>query len=109
MEPLSLVVLEYLEKVANDSESLARHPADGSVSAGNLEDLISRVITDTADPSMDKRFRDNFLTIYQLFATSERLLEILKRRFGSMELDPWEDHMRSRFKYVNDALPENGP
>jgi hypothetical protein len=88
---------------------LARDPADGSVSAGNLEDLISRVITDTTDISMDRRFRGTFLTIYQLFATSERLFEILKRRFGSMELDPREDHIRSRFKYVNDALPENEP
>ena len=97
-EPLSQVVLEFLENVANDSENLVRHPADGSVSAGNLEDLISRVITDTADPSEDSRFRHAFLTVYQLFVTSERLFEILKRRFGSMELDPRAAHIRTRFK-----------
>jgi RasGEF N-terminal motif len=97
-QPLSQVVLEFMEKVANDSENLVRHPADGSVSAGNLEDLISRVITDTADPSEDSRLRHAFLTVYQLFTTSERLFEILKRRFRSMELDPRAAHILSRFK-----------
>jgi hypothetical protein len=97
-EPLSQEILEFLERVVNDSENLVHHPADGSVSAGNLEDLISRVIIDTADPSEDSRFRHAFLTVYQLFATSERLFEILKRRFGSMELDPRAAHIRTRFK-----------
>ena len=87
-EPLSPEVLEFLGKMANDSESLDRHLADGSVSAGNLEDLISRVITGTADLSKDNRFRHASLTVYPLFATSDRLFEILKRRFGSMEPDP---------------------
>jgi hypothetical protein len=76
-----------MEKVASDSESLLRPATDGAVLAGNLEGLVSRVISGTADSSMDDRFRAAFLTIYQLFAPSERLFEILKRRFESTDLD----------------------
>ncbi|KAF8497030.1 ras guanine nucleotide exchange factor domain-containing protein [Russula emetica] len=87
-EPVSREVLGLMETAACDSERLLRHATDGTVSAGNLEGLVSRVITDIEDPSRDDRIRETFLTIYQLFATSERLFHILKRRFESSELDP---------------------
>ena len=87
-EPVSPAVLRSLEMAASDSESLLRPAWDGTVSAGNLEGLVSRVITDFKDPPRNDLFRATFLTIYQLFATSERLFEILKRRFESCELDP---------------------
>ncbi|KAH8980822.1 hypothetical protein EDB86DRAFT_3087571 [Lactarius hatsudake] len=86
--PVSNQVLALLEEAACDSESLLRHASDGSVSTGNLEGLISRVINGSADPSGDKRFKATFLTIYQLFASSEQLFNILKRRFESAPLDP---------------------
>jgi hypothetical protein len=95
-EPLSPVVLEFLEKVASDSDGLLRPAADGSVSAGNLEGLVSRIITGSANKSQDAHFMATFLTVYQLFATSERLFEVLKRRFGSTHLEP--AHVPSRFK-----------
>lgn len=95
-ELVSPAVLEFLEKVASDPEGLLRTATDGSVSAGNLEGLVSRAITGTVDSSKDDRFKVAFLTIYQLFATSERLFEILKRRFVSRRLDP--THARSRYK-----------
>ena len=93
-EPVSRVVLDFMEKAASDSECLLRFATDGAVSAGNLEGLVSRVISDIA-ASRDDRFRATFLTIYQLFATSERLFSILKRRFESTELDPIT--VRSRY------------
>ncbi|KAH9001757.1 hypothetical protein EDB92DRAFT_1812453 [Lactarius akahatsu] len=86
--PVSNQVLDSLEEAACDSESLLRPARDGSVSAGNLEGLISRVIAGSADPSRDERFKAAFLTIYQLFASSEQLFNILKRRFESAPLDP---------------------
>ena len=95
-ELVSPAVLELLEKVASDPEGLLRTATDGSVSAGNLEGLVSRAITGTVDSFKDDRFKVAFLTIYQLFATSERLFEILKRRFVSRGLDP--THARSRYK-----------
>lgn len=95
-EPVSPTVLHFLGKVASDSQSLLKPSADGSVSVGNLEGFVSRVITGTADASKDSHFRATFLTVYQLFATNERLFEILKRRFESTGLDP--AHARSRFK-----------
>jgi hypothetical protein len=95
-EPLSPAVLEFLEKVASDSDGLLRPAADGSVSAGNLEGLVSRIISGSADKSRDARFMSTFLTVYQLFATSDRLFEVLKRRFASTELGP--ALLRSRFK-----------
>jgi hypothetical protein len=83
------VVVDYMEKAANDSEPLLRPATDGTVSAGNLEGLVSRVISDTAYSSGNDRFRTTFLliTICPLFATSERLFSVLKRRFESAELD----------------------
>jgi serine/threonine protein kinase len=93
-EPVSPVVLNFMDKAASDSECLLRFATDGTVSAGNLEGLVSRVISDIA-ASRDDRFRATFLTIYQLFATSERLFGILKRRFESTELDPIT--VRSRY------------
>jgi hypothetical protein len=92
--PVSHEVLGFLERVANDPESLLRPAADGSVS-GNFEGLFSRVIAGSADPSRDERFEAAFLTIYQLFATSERLFEILNRRFESTSLD--SSMTRSRY------------
>ncbi|KAH9057641.1 ras guanine nucleotide exchange factor domain-containing protein [Lactarius vividus] len=86
--PVSDQVLGFLEEAACDSESLLRPATDGSVSAGNLEGLVSRVIAGSADPFRDERFKATFLTIYQLFASSEQLFNILKRRFESAPLDP---------------------
>jgi len=88
-EPVSPVVLGLMEMASSDSECLLRPATDGNtVSSGNLEGLVSRVITDIEDPSRNDHFRASFLTIYQLFATSERLFDILKRRFESSELNP---------------------
>ncbi|KAF8496691.1 ras guanine nucleotide exchange factor domain-containing protein [Russula emetica] len=87
-EPVSSVVLGLMEMAASDSECLLRPATDGTVSAGNLEGLVSRVITDIEDPSRNDSFSATFLTVYQLFATSERLFDLLKRRFESSELDP---------------------
>ena len=94
-EYVSPVVLRSMEMAASDSEPLCRPARDGTVSAGNLEGLVSRVITDIVDPSRNDLFWATFLTIYQLFATSERLFDILKRRFESSELDPVS--LRSRY------------
>jgi hypothetical protein len=58
------------------------------VSAGNLEGLLSRAIVGSSDPVRDERFNAAFLTIYQLFATSEQVFEILKRRFEATSVDP---------------------
>jgi RasGEF N-terminal motif len=89
-------VVQSMEKAANDTECILRPARDGRVSAGNLEGLVFRVITPTADSSRDDDFKSTFLTIYQLFATSDRLFEILKRRFESTSLDP--AHMSSRYR-----------
>jgi hypothetical protein len=102
-EPVSPVVSGSMEMATSGSECLLRLATDGTVSAGNLEGLVYRVITDIEDPSRNIHFRATFLTIYQLFATSERLFHILKRRFESSEPDP----ARSRYLYVNNALPSN--
>jgi hypothetical protein len=101
----SPVILGSMEKAASDSEGLLRLATDGTVSSGNLEGLFSRVIADIMieDPSGNDHFRTTFLTIYQLFATSERLFHILRRRFESSELDSVP--ARSRYPYVNNALP----
>ncbi|KAI0255388.1 ras guanine nucleotide exchange factor domain-containing protein [Lactifluus subvellereus] len=93
--PVNPEVLDFMQTAANDTECLLRPAKDGSVSSGNLEGLVSRVITGTADSSRDDRFRAAFLTIYQLFATSERVFGILKRRFESTGLDP--AHVGSRY------------
>ncbi len=87
-QPVSPVVLRSMEMAASDPECILWPARDGSVSAGNLEGLIFRFIGDIVDPSGNDHFRRTFLTIYQLFATSERLFNILKRRFESSELDP---------------------
>ena len=79
------VDLDLLEKATTDSQSLLRTTTDGTVLAGNLEGFVSRIISDISDSSRNDRFGATFLTIYQLFATSERLFNILKRRF---ETDP---------------------
>ena len=71
----------------NDPESLLRPAKDGTVSSGNLEGFLSRIIAGSADSSRDERFKAAFLTIYQLFATSERVFEVLKQRFEAT-LDP---------------------
>jgi choline dehydrogenase-like flavoprotein len=104
-EPVSPVVLGLMEMAASDSECLLQPATDGTVSAGNLEGLVFRVITDIEDPSRNDHFKATFLTIYQLFATSERLFDILKRRFESSGLDPVAT--RSRYPWVNNALPSN--
>ena len=88
-EPISPVVLSFMEMAASDSGCVLRRSTDGTtVSAANLEGLVSGVITDIEGQSRNDHFKATFLTIYQLFATSERLFEILKRRFESSELDP---------------------
>ena len=81
-------VLRFLKKVASDPEPLLRPARDGSVSTGNLEGLLFRAIVGSSDPSRDERFKTAFLTIYQLFATSEQVFEILKRRFEATSVDP---------------------
>lgn len=86
----------FLERVASEDESLPRLANGGSVSAGNLEDLLSRVMNRPADPLGDENFIAAFLTIYRLFATNERLFEILKRRFELKPLDPAMAHSRYR-------------
>ena len=87
-DPISPVVLDSMEKAATGPEGLLRSALDGTVSAGNLEGLVFRVISDTADSSENDRFRSSFITIYQLFATSERLFDILKRRFETTVPNP---------------------
>ena len=104
-EPVSPVVLRSMEMAASDSEGLLRPAIDGTVSSGNLEGLLSRVITDIEDPSRNDHFRATFLTIYQLFTTSLHLFHILKRRFESSELDPVA--ARSRYPWVNNIHPLN--
>jgi RasGEF N-terminal motif len=84
-EPVNPVVLGLMEMAASDSRGLLRLATDGTVSAGNLEGLVSRVIADIKDLSRNDHFSATFLTIYQLFATSERVFDILRRRF---ERDP---------------------
>jgi hypothetical protein len=81
-------VLGCLRGAANDPESLLRPAKDGTVSAGNLEGFLSQVIAGSEDLSREESFKAAFLTIYQLFATSERVFEILKRRFESTSVDP---------------------
>ena len=87
-EPVSPVVLSFMEMAASDPECVLRRATDGTVSAANLEGLVAGVITDIEGPSRNDHFKATFLTIYQLFATSERLFEILKNRFESSEFDP---------------------
>ena len=94
-DPVSPAVSGLMEMAASDSECVLRLATDGSVFAGNLEGLVSRVITDMEDPSRNDHFGATFLTIYQLFATSERLFDILKRRFDSAELD----NVAVRYRY----------
>lgn len=91
-----------MEKVAGDTECLLRLAEDGTVSAGNLEGLVSRVIDRSTDSPGGERFRATFLTVYQLFSTNVRLFEILKRRFESANLDPTDT--RSQYSYVNIVL-----
>jgi hypothetical protein len=86
--PASEDVLRFLQSAASDPESLLRPARDGTVSAGNLEGLLSRAIVGSSDPVRDERFNAAFLTIYQLFATSEQVFEILKRRFEATSVDP---------------------
>ena len=93
-EPVSSAVLRSMEMAASDSESFLQPATDGIVSAGNMEGLVSRAITDIEDSPRNDHFRATFLTIYQLFATSERLFDILKRRFESSELDPVSSRSR---------------
>jgi hypothetical protein len=98
---MSPAVIEFLEKVASDPEPFLLPAADGSVSAGNLEGLVSRVVNGTADKAKNARNMATFLTVYQLFATSERLFEVLQRRFGLKELNAAHipsAHIPSRFK-----------
>ena len=87
--PVSDEVLGFLTGAANDPESLLRPARDGTVSAGDLEGFLSRVIAGSADLSKDERFKADFLTIYRLFTTSERVFEVLKRRFEATSLDPY--------------------
>jgi hypothetical protein len=91
-ESVSPAVLESLEEVARHSHGLLQLAADGSVSAANLEGLVCRVITGPLHKIKDGHFRDAFLTVYRLFATSKRLFKILKQRFRPTALG------RSRYK-----------
>jgi RasGEF N-terminal motif len=102
-KPVSPEVLATMEKMASDAECLLQLAEDGTVSAGNLEGLVSRVIDTTTDSPGGERFRATFLTIYQLFSTNARLFEILKRRFESANLDPTD--IRSQHSYVEHRTP----
>jgi ankyrin repeat protein len=93
-ELVTPLVLGLMEKAATDSECLLRPATDGAVLAGNLEGFVSQIISDITDSSSSDRFRATFLTIYQLFATSERLFNILKRRFETSELNPVTERSR---------------
>ena len=86
--PASEAVLRLLENAASDPETLLRPARDGTALAGNLEGLLNRAIVGSSDPSRDERFKAAFLTIYQLFATSEQVFESLKRRFEATSADP---------------------
>ena len=86
--PVSEGVLHFLKNAASDPETLIRLARDGSVSAGNLEGLLNRAIVGSSDSFRDERFKATFLTIYQLFATSEQVFEILKKRFEATYVDP---------------------
>ena len=86
--PASEDVLRFLKNVASDPETLLQLAKDGTVSAGNLEGLLCRAITDSSDSFKVERFKAVFLTIYQLFATSEQVFDILKRRFEATDVDP---------------------
>ena len=93
-EPVTPLVLGLMEKAVTDSECLLRPATDGTVLAGNLEGFVSQIISDIADSSRNDRFRATFLTIYQLFVTSERLFNILKRRFETSVLNPVAERSR---------------
>ena len=86
--PASEDVLRSLKDAASGPEALLRLARDGSVSAGNLEGLLNRAIVGFLG-SRDKGFEAAFLTIYRLFATSEQVFEILKRRFQATSADPY--------------------
>ena len=86
--PASEDVLHSLKNASSDPEALLRLARDRSVSAGNLEGLLNLAIVGSLDPSRDKRFEAAFLTIYQLFATSEQVFEILKRHFMTTSIVP---------------------
>jgi hypothetical protein len=86
--PASEDVLRFLKSAASDRESLLRLARDGTVSAGNLEGLLSRAILGSSDSARDERFKAAFLTIYQLFATSEQVFESITRRFEATSADP---------------------
>ncbi|KAI9508854.1 ras guanine nucleotide exchange factor domain-containing protein [Russula earlei] len=96
--PVNPVVTRLMETVASDPEGLVRPALDGTVSSGNLEGLVSRVIHGSADLAGDESFKTTFLTIYRLFSTSERLFNVLKRRFESTDLNP--AHARSRYSIL---------
>ena len=80
-ESVAPVGLDLLEEATTDSESSLQTAKDGTVLAGNLEGFVSQVISEIADSSRNGDFRETFLTIYQIFATSKKLFNILKRRF----------------------------
>ena len=86
--PASEGILHFFKNAASDPETLIRLARDGSVSAGNLEGLLNRAIVGFSDSFRDERFKATFLTIYQLFATSEQVFEILKKRFEATDVDP---------------------
>lgn len=82
------MALGLMERAASDTKRLLWLATDGTVSAGNLEGLVSRVITDIEDPSSNDRFRATFLSTYQHSTISERLFDVLKRRLESSEVNP---------------------
>jgi len=94
-----------MEKVDSDTEVFLRFAEDGTVSAGNLEGLVSRVIDGRAGSSAEDHFKATFLTTYQLFSTSARLFEILKRRFEAADLDPADT--QTQHSYVNNVFLED--
>jgi hypothetical protein len=90
--------------LVSGAERLLWFAPDGTVSAGSLEGIATRVIGESAGSSTDHPLEATFLTTYQLFSTSIRLLEVVKRRSESTILDPTDT--RSQYAYVNNVFPE---
>lgn len=88
--------------LASGAERLLWFAPDGTVSAGSLGGIATRVVDESTGSSTDHPLESTFLTTYQLFSTSIRLFEIVKRRFES---DPTDT--RSQYAYVNNVFTEN--
>jgi hypothetical protein len=96
--------INYVNSAVYSDKRLLWFAQDGTVSAGSLEDIAARVVDESKGSSTDHPLESTFLTTYQLFSTSIRLFEIVKRCFESTLLDPTDT--RSQYAYVNIVFPE---